>query len=61
MNANRFLTAKDIAERFQVSVRVVYLWVDQGQLPSIRIGPRLIRFTEDGVEEFIRRGEPEAS
>jgi len=59
MNANRFLTAKDIADRFQVSVRVVYLWVDQGLLPTIRVGPRLIRFTEEGVEEFIQTSAPQ--
>jgi excisionase family DNA binding protein len=49
-----YLTAEDVAERFKVSTRTVYLWVDRGLLPATRIGPRLIRFTEKGVEEFLQ-------
>jgi excisionase family DNA binding protein len=59
MNANRFLTAEEVAARLQVSPRTIYLWVDQGLLRAIRVGPRLIRFTEEGVDEFLARSQPE--
>jgi len=61
MTANQFLTAKDIAKRFQVSLRVVYLWVDRGSRPTVRVGPRLIRFTELGVNRFIHGAESVAT
>lgn len=49
------LTAQDLAERFQVSRRQVYVWIDQGYLPAHRLGSRLLRFTDEDVDEFLRR------
>ena len=51
----RYLTAKHLAEMFEVSIRTVYSYVDQGLLPYTRVGPRLLRFSEDDIREFVRR------
>lgn len=58
MDANAFLTARDVADRFSVSERAIYSWVDRGLLPAVRVGTRLIRFTEEGLAEFLRRSDP---
>ena len=38
------LTVKDVAERFQVSVKTVNRWVKDGKLRMVRLGPRMRRF-----------------
>ena len=38
------LTIKDVAERFQVTQRTVWRWVESGKLKSVRLTPQLIRF-----------------
>jgi excisionase family DNA binding protein len=57
VNGTRFLTAEGVAERFKVSIRSVYNWVDRGLLPAVRVGPRSIRFTQEDVEELLRRSD----
>lgn len=56
----KLLTAQDLAESFQVSRRQIYVWIDQGILPHHRCGTRLLRFTAEDVDEFLRRSAEEA-
>ena len=46
-------TAEDVAARFRVPRRTVYLWVDAGLLPATRVGPRLLRFSSDDLRLFL--------
>jgi excisionase family DNA binding protein len=43
----RFLTTRELAEHFRISVRSVHRWKNEGILPFYRIGPRMIRFDLD--------------
>ena len=38
-----YLTAKDIADRWQVNVRTVERKLQAGELPAMRFGPRIVR------------------
>lgn len=38
-----FLTPKDIAARWQVSLRMVQSMIERGDLPAVRLGPKLLR------------------
>jgi excisionase family DNA binding protein len=40
------LTPKDVASRYSVSLATVYRWVRKGELPCLRLGPRVLRFSE---------------
>jgi excisionase family DNA binding protein len=46
---NKFLTPEQAAELLQVSKRTVYEWIRNGEIPSERIGDRLIRIRESDV------------
>jgi len=52
----RLLDAKEVAEILQVNVQRVYELTRQGILPSIRIGPRQIRFDETRLMQWMEHG-----
>jgi excisionase family DNA binding protein len=52
----RLLDAKEVAEILQVNVQRVYELTRQGILPSIRIGPRQIRFEDTRLMQWIEHG-----
>jgi excisionase family DNA binding protein len=53
------LTLAETAAILKVSRKVVSVWVNQGALPAVRLGPgkRLIRIRRGDLEEFIAQGE----
>ena len=52
-----FVSADEVAALFGVPRRTVYAWVDQGVLPTRRIGPRLLRFTPHDLRLFQAESE----
>jgi DNA binding domain, excisionase family len=50
----RLITAKEAAERLNVSARTVYSWISSGRLPSVRLSPRCTRVPVAAVETLIR-------
>jgi predicted site-specific integrase-resolvase len=48
--SGRLLTARALAERFEVCPATVLRWARRGELPSIRLPSGAIRFREDVVE-----------
>jgi excisionase family DNA binding protein len=53
VNPMRLLDAKEVAEILQVNVQRVYELTRQGILPSIRIGPRQVRYEETRLMQWI--------
>lgn len=51
----KFLSCKDVAERLGVSPNSVRKWRATGRLRGVKVG-RLVRFTEEAVEDFISEG-----
>lgn len=49
----RLLDAKEVAEILQVNVQRTYELTRQGVLPSVRIGPKQIRFEETRLMQWI--------
>jgi excisionase family DNA binding protein len=43
---NMSLRPKDVAAKYDVSLATVYRWVRLGRLPALRLGPRVLRFSE---------------
>ena len=49
------LTADEVAEYMNVHVRTVRNWINSGELPFIRIGPRGYRISRTDLLAFIDR------
>ena len=47
------LNRKQVAERLGIHFNTVRRLEKSGELASIRIGPRLIRYTEEAVQGYI--------
>lgn len=52
----RLLDAKEVAKILQVNVQRVYELTRQGILPSVRVGPKQIRFEEMRLMQWIEYG-----
>lgn len=48
------LTAREVATRLRVSPRTVYLWIESGQLESVRLSERTTRIRSSEVERVLR-------
>ena len=47
------LRASDVARLLSVSARAVYRWAESGELASVRLSDRAVRFREEDVAEFV--------
>ena len=52
----RLLDAKEVAEIMQLNVQRVYELTRRGILPSLRIGPKQIRYEETRLMKWIEYG-----
>lgn len=55
----RLLKLSEVAERLSASEREVQRMIDDGRLPSVKFGRRMVRVAEADLEAFIeahRRG-----
>ncbi|MDO8669781.1 MAG: helix-turn-helix domain-containing protein [Candidatus Buchananbacteria bacterium] len=49
------LTIGEVAKLMHVSLKTVYRWVNDGQLPAARIGYKTYRVFENDLIKFLRR------
>jgi len=49
---NMNLTPKDVATRYSVSLATIYRWVRKGELPALRLGKRVLRFSEFDLASY---------
>jgi excisionase family DNA binding protein len=54
------LDVPELAAVLSVKPSTIYTWVRQGRLLHFRAG-RLIRFTEEHLEEFLRNNNPQGA
>ena len=50
----RWLSTRDACERLGITLRTLYRFIDEGQLPAYKMG-RVIRLQADDVDQFIDR------
>ena len=48
----RWMSTRETSERLGVTLRTLYRFIDEGQLPAYKFG-RVIRLKESDVERFI--------
>lgn len=46
------ISPQEFADRFGVSRDSVYRWIEEGRLVPVRVGPRMLKFTERQVATF---------
>lgn len=49
-----FLTGTEVAQRLRISPAKVYLLIQRGEIPSVKMG-RNVRIRQRDMEEYIRR------
>ncbi|MGH9057414.1 MAG: helix-turn-helix domain-containing protein [Acidimicrobiales bacterium] len=52
--AIHWMGTREVCERLGVTLRTLYRFIDEGQLPAYKMG-RVIRVQEKDVEDFITR------
>jgi excisionase family DNA binding protein len=50
------LTARQVAETFNISPRQLVSLTNQKQIKAVRIGKRGLRYPMDALREFVERG-----
>lgn len=56
MNTKEFLTRKQIADLFQITIPTVLRWEKAGRLKAVRLGTGSVRYRVSDVEAFIANG-----
>lgn len=51
----RILTIEEVAKLMKVSLKTVYRWIGQKQLPAAKIGYKTYRVFERDLMNFLRR------
>ena len=56
----RLWDAGDVADYLKVSEKTIYRWADQGTIPSLKIGKKLVRFRPEEVAKWAlsNKGDP---
>lgn len=63
---SNLLRAEEVARRCDVATSTVYQWAALGEIPSIRLGEKVVRFREDDIDKWLehrsrgRDGQPAA-
>lgn len=52
--AIRWMGTRDACDRLGITLRTLYRFIDEGQLPAYKMG-RVIRLQETDIDEFIDR------
>jgi len=53
----RLLTGRQVADLLNVSQKTVLRWALEGELPSIRLSNRAIRFREQAIDDWLEQRE----
>lgn len=53
-NKDNLFTRKEAANYLNISVSTLDNYVRAGMLPRVKIGPRMVRFTKEALDEFIK-------
>jgi len=57
MNLRELFTINELSEELGISPRTVFAWKKERGLPFVKLGPRLIRYDFDSVEDWLESQE----
>lgn len=53
----RLLTSEEVQDKLQISRHTLYRLIETGELTAIKLGPKLLRFKESEVKNFIEKSQ----
>jgi excisionase family DNA binding protein len=53
----RLLTSEEVQEKLQISRHTLYRLIEARELTAIKLGPKLLRFKESEVKNFIEKSQ----
>jgi excisionase family DNA binding protein len=51
-----YLTVADVAELLKLNPQTIRNWIDRGELPAVRVGPRRVRIRQSDLDALLERG-----
>ncbi len=51
-----FLTVAEVAAILKLNQQTVRNWIDRGDLPAVRVGPRRVRIKREDFERLVDEG-----
>jgi excisionase family DNA binding protein len=54
METQRLLRVSEVAERLALREGTIRVWLSEGRIPRVRVGPRSIRIPSEAVERLIK-------
>jgi excisionase family DNA binding protein len=52
-----YMSVRTIIQETDVTERTVRRWISDGELPTVRFGPRCVRVPRDAYERFVQTRE----
>ena len=52
----QLISISDLAKKLQVKESLIRAWIFKGEIPYYKVGPKLIRFKEEEIVEWIAIG-----
>jgi len=52
-NMQNLMTPAEVAEELRISLRKVYIMVDSGDLPAVRVGKKTLRIPRSSVDAVL--------
>jgi len=49
----KYITVQTVAERLSCTERYVYMLIQEGRLPAIKLGERALRISESDFDKFV--------
>jgi excisionase family DNA binding protein len=53
---DEFLTVQEVSDHLKVNPQTVYIWLDRGEIPSVRVGKRRRRIHQSALDAFLEAG-----
>jgi excisionase family DNA binding protein len=54
MQGKDLLTAEETATKLNITKRTILKWARQGKLESVKVSPKVVLFTAEAIDKFLR-------
>src|SRR5438105_10512310 len=53
---DEFLTVREVADLLKINQQTIRNWIDRGDFPAVRVGPRRVRIRRVDLDAFLAAG-----
>jgi len=51
----KYMTLEEVSKYLRINIYTAYRMVEKGELPGMKVGQRLWRFTQEDIDKYMRR------